>query len=406
MLQSSGPLLLCLYLYSHMRWLLITCGILLNFGLAAQPLSEDARFFLVTCDPGEAVYELHGHSAIRVLDESSNVDAIFNWGIFDPGDSEMDFSITFAKGKMDYELQRQPLEWFLSIYQAQGREVRQQELNLNEDQKRKMWENLLLNDTPGKRKYRYDFFFKNCATLCRDAVADVGRTQLKWGSHLEAGKRTFRELIDDNLQYQPWSDFGIDLALGSRIDRNVQNEELMFLPLKMEEIFASSSINGQPLVLESTILSNGTFERKKPGFWGGPNFTFWGLLLMGIALWFFKMHKAQVAFDILFFTVMAFTGFLILFLWFGTEHTTTDKNYNLIWASPLHLMMPLLLVFAKLRLRFNKVFLAMSVLCFGFILFGMLLPQTFNDATKPIALLLGLRYYYWYKRTKSVVLPS
>ena len=136
---------------------------LMPFLAYSQPLSSEAKISLITCDPGNEIYSLHGHSAIRVQDPSSNMDLICNWGVFDPGDSELDFSISFAKGKMDYLLDLQSFASFKLLYEMEQRGMREMELNLTETQKKQMWEYILQNNMPENRAYRYDFFFANCA---------------------------------------------------------------------------------------------------------------------------------------------------------------------------------------------------------------------------------------------------
>ena len=41
------------------------------------------HFYLITVDVGDMVWDNFGHSALRVFDENSNTDTVFNWGGFD-----------------------------------------------------------------------------------------------------------------------------------------------------------------------------------------------------------------------------------------------------------------------------------------------------------------------------------
>jgi hypothetical protein len=45
-----------------------------------QQLSDQAVISLITADPGEELYSLFGHSAIRVKDTVNNQDLVFNYG--------------------------------------------------------------------------------------------------------------------------------------------------------------------------------------------------------------------------------------------------------------------------------------------------------------------------------------
>ena len=57
--------------------------------LAALMLSEAAaelRVSLITCWPGKEVYELYGHTALRIRGTDSNnqpFDSVWNYGMFD-----------------------------------------------------------------------------------------------------------------------------------------------------------------------------------------------------------------------------------------------------------------------------------------------------------------------------------
>jgi len=74
------------------------------FALSLQPvaaqvkLSDSARITLLTASPWyEAVYSLFGHTAIRVQDDSTGIDAVFNYGYFDS--SQPHFIYHFIRGR-------------------------------------------------------------------------------------------------------------------------------------------------------------------------------------------------------------------------------------------------------------------------------------------------------------------
>ncbi len=48
---------------------------------------------------------------------------------------------------------------------------------------------------------------------------------LKWNYPTKTDNKTFRNLIDEYVYPLPWSDLGIDLALGSVIDREATEAE-------------------------------------------------------------------------------------------------------------------------------------------------------------------------------------
>jgi cytochrome bd-type quinol oxidase subunit 2 len=50
-----------------------------------------------------------------------------------------------------------------------------------------------------------------------------------------------------------------------------------------------------------------------------------------------KLQKRTRWLDGVIFLVTGIVGILLLVLWFGTDHTATANNYNILWAFPLNL---------------------------------------------------------------------
>ena len=85
---------------------------------------------LLTAWPGPEVYQLCGHSAIRI--RGAEVDSVWNYGVFDF--DEPNFVYRFVKGETDYMLVCYPTMWFMPEYLSEGRKVLEQDLNLTQDE--------------------------------------------------------------------------------------------------------------------------------------------------------------------------------------------------------------------------------------------------------------------------------
>ena len=59
--------------------------------------------------------------------------------------------------------------------------------------------------------------------------------------------QTYRKAIQTYLDYQPWSDFGIDLALGQPCDVKVGDMGLMFLPDSLMKELEFATVDGELL---------------------------------------------------------------------------------------------------------------------------------------------------------------
>ena len=148
--------------------LTILLALILPQGTNAQQ-ADSTDVYMITCAPGNASYSIYGHTALRIVIRGTDFDMAYNWGIFDF--STPNFTYRFAKGKLDYMLGASPYERFLREYISEERPVWSQKLNLSDAEKERLFVLINENLREENRKYRYDFFFDNCATRVRDIVA-------------------------------------------------------------------------------------------------------------------------------------------------------------------------------------------------------------------------------------------
>lgn len=352
----------------------------------APILSHYAEISLLTCSPGEELYSLFGHSAMRVTDPAHGLDVVFNYGTFT---FDEDFYFNFSMGKLNYKLSISPFEHFLEEYQYYNRGVVQQTLNLDSAQKQAVFNYLHWNYQPDNRYYLYDFFYDNCSSRLRDVLEKTVGPSLRWTDLQLENKPSFRDLIDPYLIYHPWGDFGIDLGLGLPCDIVPRSREYMFLPYGLFEAYDHASLNGQPLVKKEVQILPAVGLRYRwslldpiPLFW-----LLFGLVALLSAIgW--RMGRRFIAVDVLLFSIIGALGCLIFFLWFITDHTATANNLNMLWAWPVHIIaIPLLFsqAFSRIYFLVYGIVLTLSLLGFAF------LPQALHPATVPIMLMMLVR---------------
>lgn len=299
-------------------------------------LSDDAYIALITCRPGDEIFNSWGHTGIRVYDPTNNIDHIFNYGMF--SFEEPNFLPKFLKGKLLYWVGTENYNSFYYKYDREKRSIIEQKLNLDKAQKRKIFQALNKNLRAENRKYLYDFFFDNCSTRPRDIILK----QISIQTNIKnTSDKTFRELLDPYILHQPWIDWGIDIIIGSIADKKATISEAMFLPEQLMQQFDNISLVNKSLVAEKNILldheiQNG--ERKK-STWFKPIFLM-GLLLMFEIFIFIKRKTYSTkkwlnVCDKLWYTLFAVASLAITFMWFGTNHISTKLNLNLLWLSPL-----------------------------------------------------------------------
>ncbi|MBO4550719.1 MAG: DUF4105 domain-containing protein, partial [Bacteroidaceae bacterium] len=205
--------------------------------------SEDSiRVTLLTCSPGQEVYQLYGHTAIRCQQPSQGLDAVFNYGVFDM--SKPHFAWHFVLGQTDYMVQPIPWSYFTIDYERRGSSITEQELNLTQSEARKLTGLLIENCEPQNCEYRYSFLYKNCTTMVRDLVEQVIVGNIQYPDtlpHLSA-----REILHKYTAEHPWAQEGNDLLLGAEVDTIMSEHAAMFIPENMMTAFDGAFIrNGK-----------------------------------------------------------------------------------------------------------------------------------------------------------------
>ncbi len=358
-------------------------------------LSENARISVLTCGAGEELYTSFGHSAFRVQDSSLGIDVVYNYGTFNF--NAPNFYSNFARGKLTYTLSRQLFEDFLYDYELENRWVKEQLLVLNRNQTSELFEFLENNYKPENRDYQYDFLFDNCSTKMPDVLKKLLGPELVFlEDHLEK-TYTFRQLIRQNLRTNSWASFGIDLALGADIDRKATTRQHMFLPKYVMLQLANSQLKGRPLIKRTrTVLSNPD-QSRVPIFTTSPLFWFALLALFTITITYIDYrNKARSRWlDFFLFFNSGLVGFLLLFLWFLTDHHATVNNLNLLWAFPINLIVAFLLVRRKsLPEWLEKYVIGLFLLFLVMIVIWIFKIQLFSPLVLLLILPLLLRYFW------------
>ena len=380
--------------------------ILLTFVGLSPAKAQFWEVSLLTADPGTELYSSFGHSAIRLREIGPDGrDLVFNFGTFDF--DTPNFYGKFATGKLNYMLSVVNYDRFLVEYDHYKRGLREQVLDLNQEQKDFLLQHLDAQYAPERRFYKYDFFYNNCATKIRDAFDIAIGEQLVWSDTL-AEEKTFRNLIDEFVLPLPWADFGIDLALGAVIDRPATELEKQFLPTYMEQAFANATIveNGvsRPLVKQSRVLLEYPKEAAQQSLLN-PTAIFWFLVVLfaALTLYGFKKGKLLKGLDIAFFGTLGILGLVVAFLWFFTDHSATLWNWNILWAFPGHLVLVWGLVARPNANWISSYLLSVMAATVMTLLFWMFGVQSFSPALVPILLILLLRAnFLFYNRKKEV----
>ena len=223
----------------------------LSVSLYAQHLSSEAQISLLTCTPGEELYARYGHTALRVCDHANDIDAVFNYGIFNFNTEH--FYWKFVKGETWYELGASPYGWFMYEYDETHRAVYEQVLDLDSIQRQALWDALLTNYQPENRQYLYNFVFDNCATRPYVLLTRIIGDSIV-SDYTGYTGTTYRSFIRHYTGAWTYANAGINLVFGPKADQPMTSDQRLFLPEELMKYLQSAyTLSGKPLVVSSTI---------------------------------------------------------------------------------------------------------------------------------------------------------
>jgi len=347
-----------------------------------QSVSDSAQLSLITIFPGQPVYSAWGHSAFRIFDPETGLDASFNFGTFDT--SVPYFIPRFAYGDMLYQLSASPTSALIRNANSEERAVVEQVLRLEPEQLASVYALLLDNLSPENRSYQYDFVYDNCSTRLLDLLFAVHAIALP---EEDPFGTTFRHMLDEFIHDRALLDLGIDMVIGSSLDRTPTMQQRTFLPTYLMDILdLSTTPSGEPIVREKNSLLS--FEAPSRGPY--LPWTFWVTLVacfMAVVVW-WRRGTLPVAFDRWLFGFTGFVGLFLLAMWLLTLHHVTSGNWNVAWALPTHLI---LAVFWHKIPRKDWYLKAAGIWTAGVAILSLIQPQAIPPAAWPIVVLLIVR---------------
>lgn len=327
--------------------------VLFGFSLHGEETRKDSIIVsVITCAPGSEIYELCGHSAIRVRGEVEGhaIDSVWNYGLFDF--NQPNFVYRYVKGETDYKVAGYPFAWFLPEYVEDGRTVTEQDLNLTAEEKRKALEALRTISLPENCVYRYNYVKDNCATRIADVLDTATNHGVTYPDEVSYG--TFRNEMRAYHKAYPWYQFGIDLALGSGLDYPVNGKEEMFVPEEMMKKIGGAHLStGEPLVSSTRVLFQGVENASLPPTpWYLTPMAFSIVILLLFAWVSYREIKKNRIFKPLYsiwFGICGLAGCLIAFLVFVSTHEASSPNILLLWLNPLQLLPAITVWSRKMR---------------------------------------------------------
>jgi hypothetical protein len=304
------------------------------------------RISLITGSPGEELWETFGHACIRVIDSAKSGgerDVIYNYGFFDGAKGNI--GSQFLEGRPQVFLDTITYDELIVEYVDKSRGLSEQLLLLNDQQKEQMAFFLKNNLRNENRYYEYDTFFDNCATRIRDLFTTVLGDDFVMGQVVQKGSGlTFRDVSINwycPQQHKYWFGLGLNLFFAHRTDKVMSNKETMFLPEYLDRGIESATINGKN-------VSDGkkTILQESIPWTSTVNQPFVVILIVSLAtiisLLFYRLRYVAKLTSATLLLLTGFLGCFMLYTSFLDGEPAWAGNYNILWALPTNIFVPLL----------------------------------------------------------------
>ena len=286
-------------------------------------LTEKSKVSIITCGTSTELHSLFGHTGIRIQDTNLGLDLVYNYGAFDFG--VPNFYGKFIQGDLLYFIGLDDYASFLFNYQADGRSVWEQVLNISQSQKQNLFKELAESFGTEKALYTYKFIDKNCTTLAADLITK--HTGVKLDPKLvESSNQSNRSFLNSYLQNTYFPAFGINLAFGAKTDKKIDH---VFLPKQLLEVIDKTTIQNMPLAKPViTVYEAPNSETNQlPIVLGITGF----FIVLGLL----TMYR-NIA--ILFFIALGLFSLVLFGLQFYSDHSEVQLNYNLLTVNPLYFL--------------------------------------------------------------------
>lgn len=296
----------------------------------AEELSKNVRVSVLTCGTGNEVYALFGHTAIRITDQATNLDIVYNYGAFDF--ATPNFVGKFAKGDLQYFATSEAFSDFVLQYQYEQRAIVEQELHMTDAQKQSLFDELNRVLVSNEGTYTYKFIDKNCTNMAVDLLnKTLGSNVISKRENLNF---TYRETLFPFFDGHFFEKLGTSIIFGTKVD---QQATLLFLPIELLQSLATTEISGKPLAEKAEVILAQPNQK--------PPFSWWNnwVVYLGVLLAILILNKKIIS--LTFLTLVGIIGLFFVVAGFWSLHGELAYNYNAL------LLNPLLLLFVALSLN-------------------------------------------------------
>ena len=313
-----------------------------------SPITGNTKISVLTVGTANESHSLYGHTAIRIYDSKTNIDLVYNYGMFDFRTEN--FMFKFVKGDLQYYAAAYPYQDFEYNYHEENRSIYEQILNISIVEKQLLFEKLNTSLQSDDKFYTYKFIDRNCTTKVIDILNEVldGKPIIK----RNIDDKTYREVLFSYVSEQFYQKLGINIIFGQKVDHQAT---LLFLPLDLLENLKTTTYNNKPLVTETKTL----FEAKK----SIVGFSFLDSIysLTAILLVFVIFNNRM---NVVYLMILGIIGVLFSAIGFYSFHKEVLWNYNILLLNPFFLLLVFFILTQNIKWIKNTALFSLILLAF------------------------------------------
>lgn len=368
--------------------LLLFFAITTNFIFGQISLSENAKISILTCEKGDELYSLFGHTAIRIHDNSNALDVIYNYGTFDFNTEN--FYLKFIKGDLQYFVTANSFNEFYYQYTAENRSIYEQNLNLTALQKQQLFDALNKSLFTDEKYYTYKFINRNCTNMVVDKINQtLGQNCIVKTTE---ENQSYREILFPYVENHFYENLGINVIFGKKVD---EDGEKLFLPNQLMESLKVTKCNGKLLAEGPQTILKATVKK--------PNISIWNNFYSFSMIFILLVISGKYWVYATYFIIIGLFGIFLSVVGLYSFHEEVAYNYNVLLFNPLLLF----LVFFFWRREYFWV-KRMSQVCLTMLLFFVLILINKPNLVMfmPMIICSGMLLFYFLKRSKKELLSS
>lgn len=358
----------------------------LSFG--QMSLSKATKVSVLTCGKGNELYSVFGHTALRIKDDASSLDVVYNYGMFDFRTEN--FYLKFIKGDLQYFVSAYAYNEFFYEYTAENRSIYEQELHLSEMQKQQLFDDLNTTLFSDKKYYTYKFIDRNCTTKVMDDINEVvGQNCVVKTTDLD---KTYREILYPYVENHFYENLGINVIFGKKVDKL---GEKLFLPNELMESLKTVKLNNKLLSGEPKLILKESEKQIPMSLWNNY-YTFCAFFIVVV------ISRKNWAYLSLF-AVFGLFGVFLSVVGLFSYHQEISYNYNTLLLNPTYLL--LLYFYWKKKYKWFNYFCFINLILLGVYLL-ILLNKPNLVMFLPMISASAILLFYFYRWSRKKIKPS